>query len=667
MSITTETILQQINLDRSLGSQILFPHRHPQLSPEFHVTVMDMWRASDEFVSMEAFRQGAKTTLSEEFLLMEALYGNYSYCLIFGETYTKACQRIEGIKHEINTNQKIIQLFGKNKASSADGGKWSENKIVLSNGVAIEAHGWEEEIRGYLHLSKRPDRAYLDDIETEESVRDTNAVDRNWKKLHKQLMPAMDKDLGKIRLTGTPLADDCMIRRAAASPRWVHGHFPICDRNIDDPEAQSLWPERYPMEWIREKRDSFSDEGMLREFMQEYMLVATGSQGKPFTEDMLRYEDVAPYSYSPRTIIIDPARTVEVKKSDQTGHVTVSKMGTKIYVHQSGGEYWQPDEIVDGAFRMSIAHKNAEVAIEKNSLDNWLLQPMRAKMLLTGNSIKLRVMNAPQDRDKAAFIMGLRSFFIAGDIIFVGGKSAHAQLVSQVLNFPTGKKDILNALAYSLRIFSGTPIYGEFSESNIIRNYELPRKVSLLLALNATSSDTVAVLCSLEGQHLTVLADWVTPLLPNDALPDIKSLINALYPGREITAWIPADQFDQIGRNPLSSALKSIGLRANRAEYSSMSRGTLSPMLRTELRGSRLLKVCDNADNTLQALSAGYNWPIKPNGERSGEPEHGTAKTLIEALETLTFAINKRDNAPKAFKPNATNALGKPYISAMGK
>ena len=146
---STEAMLRELNDDRSVASALLFSHRHTQATPPFHITITDLWRSADEFVSIEAFREGAKTTLSEEFLIMEALFGNFAYLLIIGETYTKACQRIEAIKHELSANSKIIALFGKQKGTT-----WSENKIVLPNNVAIEAHGWEEEHRGYKHLDK---------------------------------------------------------------------------------------------------------------------------------------------------------------------------------------------------------------------------------------------------------------------------------------------------------------------------------------------------------------------------------------------------------------------------------------------------------------------------------------------------------------------------------
>lgn len=653
------TLLRQISSDRALGASILFSHKHKNKSPDFHVQIMDMWRSADPLVVIEAFREGAKTTLSEEFMLMEAAFGNFKYALIFGETYTKACQRIEAIKHEVASNDKLASLFGQLKGSV-----WSENKILLKNGTLIEAHGWEEEIRGYKHRDMRPDRAYLDDIENVSMVKDTMTVDTNWKKIHLQLIPAMDKE-GKVRMTGTPLADDCLIRRAAGSKNWVSGKFPICNMDIDSTVAESLWPDRYPMEWIRAKRDHFAEEGMLREFNQEYMLIATGSQGKPFTEDMIHYQDIAPHAYSPRVVIVDPARTVEVKKSDQTGHVTVSKLGSRIYVHQSGGEYWQPDEIVAGAFAMSKRHDEARVVIEKNSLDDWLLQPIRAMSLMTGQALDLSPVNAPQDRDKAQFIMGLRSFFIAGDIIFVGGRAAHTQLISQILNFPSGKRDILNALAYSLRVFSGSTIYSDFTEANHVMHYELQRKDTLLLGCNANGTETTAVLVAVNGRHMTVLADWVSPLMPNDAIPDIAALLKVVYPGRVITAWVPGDVFDQVGRNPLVVALKTAGMPAKRSENSVMSRGSLSPQIRTELYGRRMFLVDDQARHTMQALAQGYNFPVKPGGERDSSPARGPARTLMEGLEAISTAMTKPDNSKLTNATNAVNSSGTRYMSAL--
>ena len=48
-------------------------------------------------------------------------------------------------------------------------------------------------------------------------VSTTAQVDASWRKLNTELIPALDKDKRKVRVTGTPLADDCMLKRCEAT------------------------------------------------------------------------------------------------------------------------------------------------------------------------------------------------------------------------------------------------------------------------------------------------------------------------------------------------------------------------------------------------------------------------------------------------------------------
>ena len=645
--MTNPILLRQISEDRALASAVIFPHRHRQATPPFHISIMDYWRAADEMVVIEVFREGAKTTLAEEFLTIEALFGNFRYAIIIGETYTKACQRIEGIKYELVTNKKIHSLFGPQRGSV-----WSENKIVLPNGVCVEAHGWEEEFRGYLYLNHRPDRVYLDDVENKERVKDSETVAKGWKKIHMEILPAMDTELGKIRVTGTPLADDCLITRASRSPNWLHLKVPIMTNNIP------AWPERYSLEWILKKQQLYSDEGMLREFNQEYMLIAQGSQGKPFTK--ITKSSIALTAYAPRILIVDPARTTDIKKSDQSGYVVVSKIGRKIYVHESKGEYWQPDELINGLFTISGRHDDADVAIERNSLDEWLMAPIRAETLRRGITIDITPILAPQDKSKAQFILGLQPLFNAGDIIFIG---EHPQLEQQILNFPSGKKDILNALAYIQKIFSGNPVYQDFSEANIASGVQSTKAVqSIIIGFNHSGIGTTAALCTIEDKYVRVVADWALPAMPSEAVPAVALYVNAVFPGKTPSVWIPADNYDQSSRDPLLAAIKQQRWTAQRGKYASMGRGSLSDSIRTEVRGRRLFTVSGNAHRTLKALSHSYQFSSVKGGGFSENPEPGVSRTLIEGLEIipLTNVI-----APVTFAPNSINASGVPYYSAI--
>lgn len=655
--------LKVISEDRALASAMVFPHRHPQASPSFHVEIMDLWRSQDEFVLIEAFREGAKSTLSEEFLLLEACFGNFGYCIIFGETYTKACQRLEAIKFEAMKNTKLLALFGYLRAA---GNVWNENQIELANGVMIEAHGWEEEIRGFKWHDLRPDRAYLDDIENKERVKDAVAVKKNINKLYLELMPAMDKEKGKIRVTGTPLAEDCMVSRLRANPDWVSRKYPICNGDIDDPATLATWPDRYPMEWVRKKRDQAERAGELRGFLQEYMLLAIGAQDKPFTEDDIRSVAIDPAPWAPKVLIVDPARTVNIATSDNTGRVVVSRIGTKILVHESSGEYWKPDEIVADAFDTSHRYGAAGVAIEKNSLDEWLMQPMRAEMLRRGVSLELKALQAPQDRSKEQFILGLQPFFKAGDIVFVGGEGAHPKLVSQIKNFPSGKRDVLNALAYAQRVFSGVPVYEDFGVYNLIDGYEPSARDALILCFNASANETTAVLVSVEGERLVVIADWISPVSPAQAVPDVMHLVRAAFPRARVTAWLPADVMDQQERLPLMAAMRSAKLIAQRGAYPTMARVGLSPLMRTEMKGKRLFLVDSNARHTMNALAGGYCFPMSKSGQQGQEPERGPHRTLMEGLECAAYVIcATHGNSLPDDLHSATNPQGAQYFTSL--
>jgi len=654
-------LLRELSADRALASATLFDHRHPQKSPPFHVKIMDLWRCADEFVAIQVFREGAKSTLSEEFLALEGCFANSPYTLIIGETYDKGCQRLDSIKAEISGNEKLRQLFGRLKGSI-----WNENFIELANGAVLQAAGWDQEHRGYNHRGTRPHRAYLDDIENKSLVRDSETVQQQWSRLWTELLPALDKIHRKLRITGTPLADDCLITRCCNDASFVPGVFPICTGDLDDPETESLWPDRYPMDWIRSERDKYARAGELLAFNQEYLLIAAQTAGKPFREDQIRYQALPPPGWSRRIAIIDPARTTNVHKSAETGSVVVSRIGSTIYVHESDGKFQQPSAIVESSFEMSERHGGAQVCIEKNGLDEWLMQPFRTEMLRRGVTLPLKAIQAPQSMDKDAFIAGLEPFFNAGDIVLIGDRVKHAKLVAQIANYPSGRKDVINALAYAPKVFGGEPIYADFGEANIADDLEPDKDAILYIGVTGDATATCAVLVSVEGQCLSVLADWTSGLVPQDALKDIATVCRAAYPKNRLNACVPADIFDQQQRNPIVRTLQRENIRVFRGAFSAAARAALMPLIRTEMRGRRMLRVDSRARNTLQALAGGYQYPINRGARQGGEPEAGQYRFVAEALETLTSGIVSAHNDALPEGVNmATNPTGSSYMTSL--
>lgn len=634
-------LLRVISEDRAIASATLFAHRHPQADAAFHIEIMDLWRCLDEFVLIEAFRDAGKSTKSEEALTLEGCFGNFHYGLVIGETYTKACQRLAAIDYEARTNVKLHALFGGKVLAK----KSIENRVFFKSGAMLEAVGWEQELQSFKQFEHRPDLAWLDDIENLERVRDTAAVKANMRKFWLELVPALDKTRRRIRFTQTRRAEDCMVTRFAASDEWLYRGYRIVDGDIDDENTKSLWPSRYPMEWIREERDRFQRDGMLQEFKQAYLLEVTNPEAKPFKDAMLGEMDVSPWHWMPKFAIYDPARTSNERrtrehgKSDRYGKVVVSRLGSQILVHQSSGSHFQPNEFIEDLFATDEKFSPAKMGIEKNSLDDWLLQPIRIEMLRRGRSLPLVALTAPQDRSKDEFILGLQPFAQAGDIVLVGGRGMHPQLVAEWSNFPSGPRDILNALAYSLRMFSGQPVYPDFGPMHIHEAPVPKRGETVYVGFNASTSETVWVAAIRDGRRLMVAADGIG--IGPDAVKDAAVELRALFPLAVFSTWVPAEVHDQWQRIPLVPNLRAAKVQAYRGEHCAVARGCLSDRLRTEWRQKRLLTVDRRAQHTLNALSTGYAQAAERGGRLQGEPEQGTSRLIGEALECMASMLDK--------------------------
>lgn len=655
-------LIRELSEDRALASAVLFPHRHSNEAAPYHIAILDAFVSPIEHLVIEAFREGAKTTLSEESVITEACFGNFHYELIIGETYDKACDRLANIKYELVHNEKINKIFGRLKHDV-----WRENEIILKNGLKIEAFGWEQEIRGFKHLQYRPDRVLLDDIENTERVRDEATVDENWAKLYTQLIPAMDK-LMRMRAIGTPLAADCMIVRMRNSAFWRSYQFPICNGDIDDERTEATWPSRYPMEWIRKRRDMFSEAGLLKKFFQEYMLVPHTSHVRPFDADMLVSAPADSYEHVPQYVQYDPARTANIEKSARTGKVRVSFVGSKIIVRESAGEFWMPDEVQADIIDSTREHSPMWVGIEKNSLDEWMLQPLRMLMLKTGVFVPLVPMNAPQDKDKDTFIMSLQPFLQSRSIVLVGGREAHKLLVEEIKNFPTGKKDVINALALAMRLRAGMPVYEDFSPENILANFKPHPLLPMQLAVNATATENCFALLQVDGTHVHVFRDWVISGQADDAVKHVSAAIRVLYPkNKDIQPWSPGELHDNWTRTQILGAMRKVNAVVSRGDYASRSRGALADLMRTTKNDHRLLTCSPEAVSTINALAGGYCYEVKPNNRPAENPKQNHYRTLAEGVESLTTyimqGISGTTDLPGAHY--VESADGRRYISSV--
>ena len=567
-----------------------------------------------------SFRGSGKSTLAEEAIIIMACFGEFENCVILGETDKRANERLGAIRFEIETNELLQSVFG-----IAPGDIWQESRLVLSNGVCIQSVGSGQSLRGVKHHDKRPDLWFIDDLESEETVSTPAARTKLSDWFYAVLKLAGDV-APRYRMAATPLDPEALAVKLTRDEGWDSSIYPV-DFIAEGGDRVAQWPDRFSLKWIDAERAEFQRAGKSRTWVQEMMCQAVDPATRVFNENMFRFEPGRVRTFEPVFAVYDPARTVK-KTSSCTGRVVGSWVGNRLVVWEANGPFWKPDEIISDMFDVDARYEPVAIGVERDGLEEFLLQPLRGAQVDRGRTIPIEPLRAPKGKDD--FIKGLQPFFNAREVIFAGTREDFAQCCEQLVNYPTGLKDIPNAMAYLLTLRPGRPVYEEFSALNV-QPIERVRS-RFYLCVNAGGGVTTAVLCQHDRGALHVLQDWVVDSDPGVAFDGICGAVRGFMgDGEDVICYSPRDHFKQgFDNTGLRAAAKSCQMEVRRGGDLQAGRGELRRLITLRLRGQPALLVHPRATWTLRAFSAGYAMPY---GKDEARP--GPYRVLAEGIESF--------------------------------
>lgn len=646
-----EKLLLYFKQNRGLAHKHLFPHRHKDETPEFHNEMCALLYDEHPRIAEMAFRGAAKSTWLEEYVLLSALFRESKFPLIIGPKWESACERLAPMRNELETNEELIELFGDQKSSP-----WSTDELQLANGVKIQAIGAGQSMRGKKHNDERPDLAAIDDLEDEENTNTEEARRKLDRWLTGTLLPALHPTKGKVRLIGTAIHPKSLIIKKCNDPKWKSRIFPIINIDVDTGEEKSAWPARFPIEWIRELRQSYINSGNYLEFEQEYMCRAEDVAGKPFQPNMIRVA-AAPAQNLPVYMMVDPARTVK-ERSARTGYGAWSWLGSKLIIHKAEGHFHKPDEIVNTICEWDERFEPIIVGVEAVGLEEFLLQPLRAACLRIGRSIPFMDMRAP--KDKISFIKGLQPFYMAGEVIHT---EHFPDLEAELFQFPTGRMDVPNALAYAPRMRAGRPVYDNFMGSHIAPVLEVHGNVPRYLCVSARANMTAGALVQYVDGIIKIYASWVYNEPPQECFG--RMLREAVLIGGQVKIAAPSDQFDAYNNYGLPAAIKKEYITADKTVATMRTEGSLRDWLGKQIRGDVAFMVNKEARWVRNGLAGGYARKLDKGGRLSEMPVDDQYRLVMEAVESWVawFDRNKLvDDGGDGFEYDYTKS-GKKFIS----
>jgi predicted phage terminase large subunit-like protein len=498
-----EQILEMAYKDLIVFGKLFSPQDFlASATPKFHENVGKLLLNREiQQLALVLPRDHAKSTLAACAVLHRFLFATKEspeFIAWVGEAQDQAIDNLNWISTHIYENPAIHYYFG-----DLQGDKWTKNEIVLKNNCRMIAKGASQRLRGKKQLSTRYTGIILDDFESELNTKtpESRLQIKNW--VTAAVYPAIDFDKGGfLWCNGTIVHYDSFLNglvknHQAAQKTGEEYSWTIETHKAIQDDGTPLWPSRWPMKKIEERKQFYIDSGTPAKFYQEYMNQAKSPEDQVFGEDditrgfysgnlkfseeanswYLKLEDGS-MEYVNIYMGVDPASTLGSRNDYSVIMVIAVTSEYDYYVI----EYWRkrvlPMECADQIFKIAERYSPIKrINIETISYQEMLRDYVQKRSKKEGKflpGIEMGIKGYGQQKKKDRLFEGLQPMFKAGAVHLK--KDMH-EFIGELLDFPKGSHDdTIDAFWLSTQYAKGNKKAGKAKKVKKGESWEKPRK-----------------------------------------------------------------------------------------------------------------------------------------------------------------------------------------------
>ena len=456
-------------------------------TPPFHVEVgKKLLNKQVQQLALVLPRDHAKSTMAATAILHRILFATKEtpeFICWVGEAQDQATDNVAWLQNHIYDNPAIDYYFG-----DLEGDKWTKTEFTTKNGCRMIAKGASQRLRGKKQLSTRYTGIVLDDFESELNTKtpDSRQHIKNW--VTAAVYPAIDFDKnGFLWCNGTIVHYDSFLNNIVKSHQdaiktgeeysWdVLTYKAILDN------GKPLWPSRWPIKKLEERKQFYIDSGVAGKFYQEFMNQAKSPEDQIFQEEdindnyykgKIKFDkqsdswflelDDGTKPYVNIYIGVDPASTLSSRADYSVIMVIGVTAGNDYYIL----EYWRkrvlPMECADEIFKIAkryspIRRINIETIAYQEMLRDYIMkQSKKEGLFLPG--IHKGIKNYGNQKKKDRLFEGLQPMFKAGAVHL--RKNMH-EFIGELLDFPKGSHDdCIDAFWLATQFAKGNPSAGK--------------------------------------------------------------------------------------------------------------------------------------------------------------------------------------------------------------
>lgn len=398
--------------------------------PDLHKEWYSLANTYDR-IALAAPRGHAKSTsFSLVYVLWCILTKRKKFIVMLSDTASQAAELLGGVVQELETNERIIEDFGKIAGyvptTAEEKTKWTTKDIVTTTGIKVIAAGWKAKLRGLRHGPHRPDLVILDDVENDESVESDVQRAKVKNVFYSSIMNLGDVNTQFI-VIGTILHSDALLTTILDNPpaRW-HTHLYKAIEN-DKP----LWPEVWTLERLEEKREEVGSVVFEKEYMNNPINSETQILKPSAYYEQIDLALLDCYGY------VDLAIS-EKEQADYTAIVTVGvhRQTKDVYVVNASRIKASITSQMEMVFDKQKLYNYRKIGVEDVAYQKAFYQLLKVES--AKRSVNLPVVPVQIDKDKVRRALEITPYVENGRIKF---NASFQDFMSEVLHFPRGLHD----------------------------------------------------------------------------------------------------------------------------------------------------------------------------------------------------------------------------------
>lgn len=294
VELTKEDILAMAARSGPFFASTFLPKDFPLAVPEFH---SEIWQTIEDpenrYVSIEVFRDGAKTTLTRAFVLKSICFATCSVVVFTSESQKHARLSLEWmarrIKQKDSTRLTVGKFFGLSVGALDNRDELEIKNALFGTTVRIIGLGADSQVRGVNVDGDRPDLIVADDYLPAEILSQATLdfyVTKFFGALENALASRTMNPYAKLINLGTKSDKNDILGMCEVDPRYVCKKFSILTES-----GESAWPAKWSTKDLMLEKEAAAAKNMLSVWLREKECKLVKSETTIFKDSWLSLYD----------------------------------------------------------------------------------------------------------------------------------------------------------------------------------------------------------------------------------------------------------------------------------------------------------------------------------------------------------------------------------------